>query len=277
MQKIFLTSLPRSGSTWASQTISVATRSRLIHEPFNWKRYPDREKYHMLYLPAGSNRMDLIDILENVSRPKLPFFNKLLIDKPLFIKDVHICLAMEYVWEQIEPYIIILIRHPCGMANSWMKLRYEVRFRLDLLLSQPRLMADYLSPFERHLRHKGDKWFEIGAYWGATHYILDQLSINHNEWVWSTHEELCIDSEKAYHRLLSDLGVKISTKGEKRLHAFINRHNRIKAKKPYSVSRISAKEPDKWHTQMTPEQVKSVIEGAEPFDIMPKFFDAVQD
>ena len=133
MQTILLTSLPRSGSTWASQTIAMATRSQLIHEPFNWKCYPGREKYHMLYLPAGSIQMDLIEIIESECTSKSPFIGRLIKDKPLVLKDVHLCLAVEYVWEQLEPNIIILIRHPCEMANSWMKLNFEVRFRIDLV------------------------------------------------------------------------------------------------------------------------------------------------
>ena len=276
MQTILLTSLPRSGSTWASQAIAVATRSRLIHEPFNWKRYPEREKYHMLYLPAGSNKLEMIEIIEKESTPKIPFINKLMKDKPVVLKDVHLCLALEYIWEQIEPFIIILIRHPCGMANSWMKLNYEVRFRLDLLLSQQSLMQDYLYPFEDHLRLNKDKWFEIGAYWGATHYVLDQISKAHGEWTWITHEELCDNSANRYQRLLNDLGISIDPIGQKRLISFLGRHDRkIIENKPYSVSRISVNEPDKWRKTLTQEQIKSVFAGAEPFGILQKFYNGV--
>jgi len=276
MQTILLTSLPRSGSTWASQAIAMATRSRLIHEPFNWKRFPEREKYHMLYLPAGSNQMDLIEIIENESTPKFPFINWLMKDKPVVIKDVHLCLAVEFVWEQLEPDIIILIRHPCGMADSWMKLNFEVRFRLDLLLAQQNLMADYLSPFKDHLSPNGDKWFEIGAYWGASHFVLDQISQAHREWKWLTHEELCVNSATRYQQLLNNLGIKIDPIGQKRLLSFINHHNRsIMGKKHYSVSRISANEPEKWRKHMTPEQIRSVIKGAEPFGIMQKYYNGV--
>ena len=276
MQTILLTSLPRSGSTWASQVIAMATRSRLIHEPFNWKRYPEREKYHMLYLPAGSNRMDLIEIIENESTAKIPFIGRLTKDKSVVLKDVHLCLAVEYVWEQLGSDIIILIRHPCGMANSWIKLNFEVRFRLNLLLSQHNLMENYLFPFKDHLSLNRDKWFEIGAYWGASHYVLDQISQAHPEWMWITHEELCVNSATRYQQLLTNLGIKIDPIGKKRLLAFLDRHNRkIIEKKPYSVSRNSVDEPVKWRRQMTPEQINSVIEGAEPFSIMQKYYNGV--
>jgi hypothetical protein len=254
----------------------MATRSRLIHEPFNWKRYPEREKFHMLYLPAGSNQIEIIEIIEKESSPKIPFFNKLMKDKPVVLKDVHTCLALEYIWEQIKPFIVILIRHPCGMANSWINLNYAVRFRLDLLLSQQSLMQHYLSPFKNHLSLNKDKWFEIGAYWGATHHVLDQISKAHHEWVWITHEELCVDSANRYQQLLDNLGINIDPIGQKKLISFISRHDRkIIENKPYSVSRISLNEPDKWHKTLTQEQIKSVFAGAEPFGILQKFYNGV--
>lgn len=273
MQDILLTSLPRSGSTWASQTISRATRSRLINEPFNWKRYPQREKYHMLYLTAGSNQPELIEIIEKEKRPKNPIIKRFSKDKPVVLKDVHLCLAVEYVWEQLKPSIIILVRHPCGMANSWMKLNYEVRFRLDLLLSQPNLMEEYLLPFKDHLSLNRDKWFEIGAYWGASYFVLNQLSHTHDEWKWITHEELCVNSANRYQQLLNNLGVKVNLRSQKRLLTFLERHNRRNSGiKPYSVSRISSNEPEKWRRDMTPEQINSVLQGAEPFEILQKYY-----
>jgi hypothetical protein len=275
VQTFLLISLPRSGSTWTSQAIASATRSRLLHEPFNWKRYPEREKFHMLYLSAGSDQRELIELIEKESTPEIPIIGKLMKAQPVVIKDVHICLAVEYVWEQIKPYIIILIRHPCGMANSWMKLSYEVRFRLDLLLSQDDLMADHLALFENHLLRRDNKWFEIGAYWGAIYYVLDQLSQAHCEWMWVTHEELCVNSVHNFQILLNKINFNNDPKVQKRLHLFLDHHNRsILENKTYSTSRISADEPEKWRRNMTGEQIKSVINGAEPFGIMQKYYNS---
>jgi hypothetical protein len=272
-QMIFLTSLPRSGSTWASQAITSATRSRFINEPFNWKRYTEREKFHMRYLPAGSMQPDLIEIIKNTSNLRIPIFHNRLENQSVVIKDVHICLAIEYIWEQLRPHTIILIRHPCGMANSWVKLNYEVRFRIDLLLSQDNLVVEHLAPFESHLNRKEDTWFDIGVYWGASHFVLDRLSAQHPEWQWITHEDLCIDAKANYEKLLLNLGVDVTESGQKKLDTFLNRNIRIsELSKPYSVARISENEPDKWRTSLTTEQIRSVLLGAEPFGILEKYY-----
>jgi hypothetical protein len=54
MPVLFLTGIPRSGTTWAAQGIAALTRARYVHEPFNRVLYPERARYNMLYLPANS-------------------------------------------------------------------------------------------------------------------------------------------------------------------------------------------------------------------------------
>ncbi|MGD2165207.1 MAG: hypothetical protein PVH50_06740, partial [Anaerolineae bacterium] len=92
------------------------------------------------------------------------------------VKDVHICLAVEHVWERLKPVVVILARHPCAVANSWARLGLDVSFRLDLLLSQERLIEDHLSPFTKHIAGARDYFFSMGAYWGATYHVLWQLT-----------------------------------------------------------------------------------------------------
>ena len=227
----------------------------------------------MQYLPAGSQQVRLIEILEQESTSQVPLISRLLKGRPIVIKDVHICLAVEYIWEQIKPFTIILIRHPCGMASSWKKLNIKVRFRLELLLSQENLMADHLAPFETHMREERDWWFDIGVYWGASLYVMERLSHNHPEWQWVTHEELCVNSAAQYQRLLLHLGVSIDQRGRRKLETFIYQHDRKRLRrKPYSVSRLSANEPGKWRGTLAPEQISAVIDGAEPFGILEKYY-----
>jgi len=61
----------------------------------------------MLYLPAGSTQIDLIEIIENEYTSNPSFIGRLMKDKPLVLKDVHLCLVVEFVWDQLEPKIII--------------------------------------------------------------------------------------------------------------------------------------------------------------------------
>ena len=274
LRPILLTGLPRTGTTWASRAVAAATRSRVAHEPFNWKLHPDRVGYHMKYMLAGSKDVTLLELLHSAMKPKFPFLSRFRRSRRVLIKDVHICLAIEYLWEQLRPLIIILVRHPCAMASSWSNLGLEARSRLDLLLAQRRLMQDHLAPFESHMNSEDDYFFEIGAYWGASYYVLSRLAEKHEDWQWVTHEALCVQSLTRFEQLLNDLGMELEGAGRSALCDFLDKHNRERKKKEgaYALARVSVNEPDKWRSALAAEQIRAVTKGAEPFGLLPKFY-----
>ncbi|MGB0386159.1 MAG: hypothetical protein ACPGWR_15230 [Ardenticatenaceae bacterium] len=251
----------------------TAIKGKMVHEPFNWKRYPERVNYHMRYMPAGYNDNLFIEILHSSMKSRVPFWDVLCSSRRRVIKDVHICLAIEYLWEQLNPLVIIIMRHPCAMANSWLALNLEPHSRIDLLLSQEMLCKTYLAPFATHLRSRNDYFFEIGAYWGASYFVLSQIAAQHQEWQWVTHESLCVNSFLSFQQLLSNLGVALTPTQLERLNRFLGKNNRQRtvSEGPYSLARVSAKEPEKWRRQLTQEQQQAILAGAEPFGMIEKF------
>jgi hypothetical protein len=275
MPPILLTGLPRSGTTWSSRAIAAAINGRIIHEPFNWKRYPERINYHMRYLAASpkddSLGEGLLDILDQAQKPTI--HDILVRNRPVVIKDVHICLAIAYVWQHLRPLVIMVMRHPCAIANSWRSLNLEARSRLALLLSQDLLVSEYLAPFENHMRSSENYYFEIGAYWGATYYTMSRIAAEYPEWQWVTHEWLCVDTQASYQKLLANLGISLNKKQLEQLDRFLDKHDRSRKPKegPYSLARLSAQEPDKWRDELTAEQEQAVLDGAEPFGMLERF------
>ena len=266
---ILLTGLPRSGTTWASSTVATALRARLVHEPFNWKRFPDREPFHMQYRSATDQDDALVKILERSIRWTIrPLFSPRVV-----IKDVHICLAAEYVEQALGAKIIIIARHPCGMALSWNALGLKADFRVNLLLSQPRLVERFLAPFADHMRGNADPFFQIGAYWGASYYILDALG-QHGRWHWITHEALCQQPEAAYWQLLSSVVPESETAVRQRLQTALAATNRPGSRQDgvLAINRVSQQEPDKWRSRLSAEQQTAVLAGAAPFQLVERLF-----
>jgi len=271
-ERIFLTGLPRSGTTWAGAALSAATRSPLIEEPFNWEWHPDRRDYHMKYLPAGSEELDTIRILRREiiawGRPRRTL--RVLLHRRVIIRDVLSCLAVEHFWHHLQTRVIIMVRHPCGVASSWIRLGFNVSSRMGILLGQERLLEEHLRPFQAHLKRRQDFYFQLGAYWGATYYVLQRLSLLHPEWRWITHEALCLQPEVGFERLLNHLGYQMGSQGQRFLQAY-NREPRA-GEGQFSVARVSAQEPGKWKIQLTQNQVSSVLAGAEPFGVLERFY-----
>jgi hypothetical protein len=186
------------------------------------------------------------------------------------VRDVLTCLAVEHVWEQLRPHILIVVRHPCAVASSWAKVGFEVDYRIGLLLDQPRLVEEHLQPFQAHLQSSKDFYFQIGAYWGVTYYVLKSLSARHPEWQWVTHEALCLQLAEGYGKIIQGFGLEMSQQGYK----FLKETNREQPEEEghFSVSRLSADEPYKWQNKLTSEQITAVIRGAEPFGILEDWF-----
>lgn len=291
MQTIFLTSLPRCGSTWAGRTLASMSGSRYIHEPFNWVHYPERKTYFMRYMrarrnsrsPAGRDPYDvgLRRILDDsirehtgpwrlarqgIRRRELrSTLHAILGRRRVLIKEVFCSLAAERVQEHLNAAVVILVRHPCGMANSWKRLDYMAPFWLDTLLRQEVLLEEHLGEFESHLRSSSDPLFQVGAYWGASYYILSRLARAHPEWQWVTHGELCREPEAAFRQILERVGANVRNGTSK----FLAEHNRPAAddEDAYSLYRDTTSEPQKWRTMLSPEEVREVMRGAEPFGV----------
>lgn len=225
----------------------------------------------MRYLPADTVEPDLLEIIERELKPSM--IDRLRPNARVVIKDVHICLALEFLSRHLEPLVIILLRHPCALANSWSALDLEVLSRIDLLLSQDLLVQRYLAPFEEHLRSREDFHFVIGAYWGASYFILREMSAAYPEWQWATHESLCVDTSHRYELLLNKLGIDLTAKGKRNLDRFLSKNDRARGRQegPYSLARVSALEPEKWRDELTEAQIAAVFDGARPFSIMEKF------
>lgn len=270
-QLIFITGLPRCGSTWASKTISKGIRSRLIHEPFNWRRYPNRLSYHMKYLPIGSSDQGFIKIIKNLTKTTpLKFFR----NNFFVIKDVHTCLAVELIWEVFHAKVLILLRHPCAMGLSWSQLDLKIQFRIERLLAQNHLIEAHLSPFVSHLNTNNPSYFfRFGSYWGAVYYVLDRIAKMHPEWQFVTHETLCKDPENQFRILISSMGGNIQPSQINKLNRYLDRNNRKKyIEKAHSTIRNTSIEPLKWKERLTTRQIEDIFAGCMPFGVLEKYF-----
>jgi len=268
---IFITGLPRSGTTWSSHVIAATIKGRIIHEPFNWRRFPERETYHMRYMSAEKYDNEFANILRKTMLPRLPVppFNR----QPV-IKDVHTCLALESITAIIKPLIVVIMRHPCAIAASWQTLNLEAHTRLKLLLSQPQLVDSFLRPFLDHVNASHDFYSAIGTYWGAAYYIMHLMYSEHPEWFWITHETLCNEPVFYFEKLFNHLNIDLTLSRKRRLENFLIQHDKQGSNRDgiFAIKRITDQEPYKWLNMLSHVQIDSVLSGARPFKLLEQFF-----
>jgi hypothetical protein len=268
---IFLTGMPRCGSTWAGMTLAHLTRSRYVHEPVNGHRHPEWAAYSMRYFRRSACDRTLIRALKESVRPlePRPWWRQLWHGSdPVVLKEVHATLAIECVDRHLKPDVVIMTRHPCGVAASWKSLGWlaEHLGPGDPLLAQEHLVEDHLAPFESHILSSTEPFFRLGAYWGAIYYVLRRLAAGHPGWQYITHEELCSAPRERMTQLLHDLRLPVDPAA----FDFLAEHDRPRSadEGPYTIFRKTGLEADKWKRLLTPEEISSVMAGAEPFDVV---------
>lgn len=270
---IYVVGLPRTGTTWIASILNTAEAIKYFHEPFNHNNVAEAAMYSMKYIRAGDDdyvfarfcsdafvgRTDGPNVRSQLSwrYRRFPWW-----PGRVMVKDVHSFGALEWIHQHISPVTIIVMRHPCAVAASWLRLNYGIE-SFQRLLDQPNLIDDYLEPFEGLLRSARGYLEKIGALWGATYYVMLQQQRIHSDWILVQHEELCRDPVEQYRKLFRILDLQWTQKTDELIAVSTTRHSN----KPYELERISSQEPDKWKEELSAEQIEQVRQFVEPFGI----------
>ena len=194
---LLISGMGRSGTTWLSQILNHDNRYRYIFEPF----YPERlelcsffEKRQYLR-PSLNYPKHLYSAKQIISGKVRSHFldrynTKFLCGKRI-IKDVQTNLLLGWINQNFEKAKILLtIRHPCAVANSWMKLNWEPL--VDVYLNQQELVEDYLKEFERDIKKAESKYERLIYMWCIEYFVpLQQKRSNLLEMKQVLYEDLC--------------------------------------------------------------------------------------
>jgi hypothetical protein len=271
---IFVVGLPRSGTTWVASILNTAQSVKYFHEPFNCSNVPGAAKFCMRYLTPEHNDLEFVQRSRDAfaGRTRVESVRGMLsgvyrqfpwLPGRIVVKGVCSCLAVESIFESVSPKTVIVIRHPCAVAASWHRLRYDLDRHIATLLDQPHLLSAPLKPFQNILARAEGFWQKMGALWGATNHVLLQQCKNHPEWSLVQHEEFCRDAAAHFRRLFEALDL-IWTEATDRL---LEVSTKTDSTQPYLIHRVSEDEPDKWRKELSDEQAEQVLRFARRFAI----------
>lgn len=218
---IFLTGLPRCGSSWIGETLSRAPGVRYRYESLNLHWAPGLTgtlghfRYQRPGTPAPRELERAVDAamagsqswkqrVRAVARGYGPA--ALRRSGRLVLKDPTAVLLTAWLAERRPLRVAILTRHPCGFAASIRHLGWPIR--LQRLLAQPDLVTDHLQDHVDTLRAcLDDPLAALGGFWAATHHVLRRQA--QEDWVFAAFEALCLDPDQAFPALSRQLGLAV--------------------------------------------------------------------
>ncbi|MEO1653622.1 MAG: sulfotransferase domain-containing protein [Bacteroidota bacterium] len=152
---VFLSGVGRSGTTWIAQIINYQNDYRELFEPFLPTRVPEAKIFdYYQYFRASNDKAELIAAAENILSGKLrqkwiDQNNRGFVFRKRLVKDIRTNMMLYWLRAHFPQMpIILLIRHPFAVANSWVKLKWGIELDgkasiIDRLMEQTALMDDF--------------------------------------------------------------------------------------------------------------------------------------
>lgn len=274
---VFITGVPRSGTSWVGQALGNCTGVRYVYEPLNldWVPTLRGEVSHFKYLNTMSKASPKIQRVADDAFRGLQSRRQLLraayrgywraatrSAHRVVVKDPTAPLMAAWVAKQFNAKILVVLRHPCGFASSLEKLDWQVR--IDYLLRQKTLMSNHLGRYEDILRvAMKDKWLGRGAFWGAIHKVLCLQSVAKSDWYFWKYEDLCRHPLKQFSELTGKLKLPETSfdLNESRIG------NTNKGQDSGSTERNSILMPGVWRQRMSRGEIDAVMGAVDEFGL----------
>jgi sulfotransferase family protein len=226
---IFIAGTGRSGTTWLAELLARGSRRRLIFEPFRNDRVPLwADAATRQYIRPGDSGTTLLEparqILEGDARnPWFDLYNERILTMGRIVKDIRANLMLRWLYERLGPFpIVYVIRHPGAVAASWRREGWTVSLRGELL-SQQRLVEDFLEPVADQMKSEQDPQRQIIYLWCVeTYVVLRQFS--HGEVLIVFYEDVIAQPEVELRRIAQHCGIRLADPGQRLAEPSVTTH-----------------------------------------------------
>lgn len=276
MSHVFITGLPRCGSSWVGQVLASAGCARYVYEPFNaqWNRSLKGRLDYFQYLPlkckppqhvlraarrAMAGRQTPHQLARAAYRGYWRAANGA--RTRILIKDPTACLLSGWLTHNFDLQCMLIYRHPCGFASSHARLGWALS--TERLLQQPRLMRQHLGDYVDTLEAvRTDPWLTLGAFWGAAHRVMLNQARQAGNWLLMSYEDLCLDPQTQFAAIGQFVRMPLHVN-----ETMFRSQNEEGREDPGSTRRDSARMASIWRSRLTPLQADSVLGAARAFNV----------
>jgi hypothetical protein len=245
---IYVTGLPRSGTTFVANILSLPLEVDYIHEPFNPHcgisgfdksyRYlrPTLDTDEMKRLHSLIKNIFTYDFkLKTHVPPGDPPTRKLLktligsrgpfnlgiakvnpFHKTAIIKDPTAPLLAEYLYKTFQVKPLILVKHPTSFIASVKRLGWNPN--ISKLNDQPALLEDFFSDdLDALTQIEKDPIISAALFWRVNYKALFSQSAKYSDWQVLTHENLSESPLKSFKEIYDSFGLPWSRRIENKV------------------------------------------------------------
>jgi len=206
-QTVILAGTGRSGTTWVEEIINSQNDFRIMFEPFHQKKVDLVADWNYRQYLRCNDRNDKFlkpatSILSgDIKDERIDKFNRRMFSRKRLIKDIRAQLILKWIKHNFpEIPIILLLRHPCAVACSKIKLGWDTH--LHDFLVQDELMDDFLNPFKKELETVNILFEKHIFMWCVENYV-PLYQFNKGEILVVFYEDLCRKPQKEIERIFS--------------------------------------------------------------------------
>jgi hypothetical protein len=284
---ILVTGTQRSGSTFVGHMIATHPRVVYLWEPFNREvpRTPARYWYHHVtpedqqpfrafldpYLTLRypwwasiKERVHPRRIAGSTIRTPLFWYRRVTGCRPL-MKDPSALFSAEWLADTYGMDVVVLIRHPAAFASSLKRLNWP--FHFTELTQQPRLMQDYLEPFQdevhRAVERPPDILGQAMLVWRVIHHVIRRFQCTHPNWIFLRHEDLSRRPQQGFEDLFARLGLDMLPRVRQAIQAHTSAANPKEARAGvvHQLHRDSLGNIWNWRSRLRPDEIARLREG----------------
>ena len=210
---VFISGSGRSGTTWLQEIINYKNQYRILFEPF-YKDKVDilRNWHYRQYLRPSNNDSQYLKPAKRIlsGRIRNAWIDEKNHQKVAFkrlIKDIRTQFLLKWIKANFPKIpIIMIMRHPCAVANSKLILGWNAQLdeHLQEIFNQALLVQDHLCPFVTK-RHELKDDFEKHVFLWCLEYYVPLRQFQENECLLIFYEELCENYQNEVERIFTFL------------------------------------------------------------------------
>ena len=280
---ILLAGSGRSGTTWIGDVLSSCRGCCSVFEPLNTDCVPEAPKWGRLssspgcYLRCDESHSEWRQFFDRIFSGRIsnrwtrqdwrlvprttngrPVLSRLhfrlaktrnLIEhwkaNTRVVKTIRGNLLLPWLANQFPLEIVHLIRHPCAVIGSQIRLGWQ--FQLDDIYAQPVLIEDLLSPYSQWLRSASTPLDKLAVLWCVENLLPTEMAsqgLCHSV----IYEQCEAHPESTFSRLFADLGLTPARGTRRAITARVS--------SPSQTQNVA----EAWHAPLTLEEGERVLE-----------------